>query len=240
MKAGDKLAGLGHRLHQMVGEEVSRMLFKRRKPPTFWESFRVWIWPRRSWLRSTQYVSKRILRITATPYAIAAGVGVGVFTSFTPLMGLHFLLAALIAWLVRGNLIASALGTFFGNPLSFPLIWAATYSTGHFILGTHGGEGAAMAITSSMGTVLSALWQFDLDSAGQALEAIWQPLLYPMLIGGFLLGPLFGFPAYLLTKRATRMFRERRRDKLLEKAANLKERAADFAQRASGHTKAAE
>ena len=111
------------------------MLFKRRTPPSWQETFRVWLWPRRSWLRSTQYVTKRILRLTATPYAIAAGVAAGVFTSFTPFMGLHFLVAALFAWLIRGNLIASALGTFFGNPLTFPIIWAATFNTGALILG---------------------------------------------------------------------------------------------------------
>ena len=57
---------------------------------------------------------------------VAAGVAAGAFTSFTPFMGLHFLFAALFAWAIRGNLLASALGTFVGNPLTFPFIWAAT------------------------------------------------------------------------------------------------------------------
>ena len=35
----------------------------------------------------------------------------------------HILLAMLLALLIRGNLIASGIGTVVGNPWTFPLIW---------------------------------------------------------------------------------------------------------------------
>ena len=70
------------------------MLFKRRHPEGWSEWLRTLVWPRHSWMRSGQYVMKRALRITATPYAVAMGLAAGAFTSFTPFMGLHFLLAA--------------------------------------------------------------------------------------------------------------------------------------------------
>ncbi|HMM65076.1 MAG TPA: DUF2062 domain-containing protein, partial [Mesorhizobium sp.] len=38
------------------------MLFKRRETESLWERLRVWLWPRRSFSRSLQYFSKRILR----------------------------------------------------------------------------------------------------------------------------------------------------------------------------------
>ena len=82
-------------------------------------------------MRSGQYVTKRILRLTATPHAVAAGVAAGAFTSFTPFMGLHFLLAAVLAWMVRGNLLAPALGTFVGNPLTFPFGHPRSQQSGH-------------------------------------------------------------------------------------------------------------
>ena len=61
-------------------------------------------------------------------------MGAGVFASFTPLFGFHFLLAFTIAYFVAGNFLAAALGTFFGNPLTFPFIWAGTHKLGTFIL----------------------------------------------------------------------------------------------------------
>jgi uncharacterized protein (DUF2062 family) len=155
---------------------------------------------------------------------VAAGVAAGAFTSFTPFMGLHFLLAAILAWVIRGNLIASALGTFVGNPLTFPFIWAATYKTGQFILQADM-AGAPPALGHAMKRVMSSLWNLDGTAAMTALSNIWNPILYPMLVGGLIVGPLVTIPMYFLTKRAALMFRESRRDKLMNKAAEIKARA---------------
>ena len=202
------------------------MLLKRRKPPTWLESFRVWIWPRRSWMRSGQYVTKRILRLTATPHAVAAGVAAGAFTSFSPFMGLHFLIAFVLAWLIRGNLLASALGTFVGNPITFPFIWAATYNTGQFLL--HNAETTAPApdIVVAMKNIMGALFQFDGETALTATKLIWEPLLLAMLVGGSLIGLVVSVPLYFLTRRAAALFRESRKNKLICKAAEIKAQAA--------------
>jgi uncharacterized protein (DUF2062 family) len=139
-------------------------------------------------------------------------------------MGLHFLLAAIFAWLVRGNLIASALGTFVGNPLTFPFIWAATYKTGQFVLQADT-AGEAPALGRAMKRVMEACWHLDGTAAMNALGHIWTPILYPMLVGGMIVGPLVTIPLYLLTKRAALIFRESRRDKLMTKAAEIKAKA---------------
>ena len=206
------------------------MLLKRRQPPTWAESFRVWIWPRRSWMRSGQYVTKRILRLTATPHAVAAGVAAGAFTSFTPFMGLHFLLAAVLAWLVRGNLLASALGTFVGNPLTFPFIWAATYNAGHYVLNNAASASGPPDIVLAMKKVMQALFEFDGEAAMVALNQIWDPLLLPMLVGGVPAGIMCSIPLYFLTRRAAAMFQESRRNKLIRKAAELRERAKQMSE----------
>lgn len=205
------------------------MLMKRRTPPGWWEWVRVWVWPRRSWMRSGQYVTKRILRLTATPHAVSAGVAAGAFTSFTPFMGFHFFVAALLAWIVRGNLIASALGTFVGNPLTFPLIWAATYKVGHFVLQTDFQNAEAPSLVAAMSDVIASCWNLNGGAALSAMEAIWSPILMPMLIGGCLLGPFVAIPAYFLTRRAALLFRESRRNKLLDKAKAIRDRAKQSA-----------
>ncbi|MEM9734885.1 MAG: DUF2062 domain-containing protein [Pseudomonadota bacterium] len=205
---------------------------KRRTPPGWWETVRVWVWPRRSWMRSGQYVTKRILRLTATPYAVAAGVAAGAFTSFTPFMGFHFFLAAFLAWIIRGNLIASALGTFVGNPLTFPLIWAATYKVGHFVLQTDFHAEETPSVMSAMSEVIAACWHFDGEGVVSAMGAIWTPILWPMLVGGCLLGPLVAVPLYFLTRRAAALFRESRRTKMMEKAKAIRDRAKQSAEAA--------
>ena len=205
------------------------MLMKRRNPANWREVLRISLWPRRSWFRSGQYVTKRILRLTATPHAVAAGVAAGAFTSFTPFMGLHFIFAALFAWLIRGNLLASALGTFVGNPLTFPFIWAAAYNTGQYILHNSATGSGPPDIVFAMKKVMKAVFDFDGRAASAAWQEIWDPLLFPMLVGGMPLGLLCAIPLYFLTRRAAAMFQETRRNKLIRKAAEVRERAAKMA-----------
>ena len=200
------------------------MLFKRRNPLGWLEWLRICVWPRRSWMRSGQYVTKRVLRITATPHAVAAGVAAGAFTSFTPLMGLHFLLAAALAWLLRGNIVASALGTFVGNPVTFPFIWALTLWTGRTFLGLDT-QSAPIHLGEAMSDVMSSLWTLDTEQAARGLAAIWEPVFFPMLIGGLPWGLLVFVVMYALTYKTALTFRDARRTKLMRQAASIRDEA---------------
>lgn len=181
------------------------MLFRRRVSESLWERFRVWLWPRRSFSRSLQYFSKRVLRLKATPHAVAAGVAAGVFASFFPL-GFHFIIAAIVCWLIAGNLVAALLGSAMGgNPLTFPILWGASYETGKFILHRHFPHHGPPASLATM--------MHDLSFA-----QLWGPILKPMTIGAVPLGLVFGLLFYGITRWGMISFRERRRRRLAEKA----------------------
>lgn len=202
------------------------MLFRRRTPPGIGEKFRVWIWPRRGWLRSGQYISKRILRLTDSPHTIAAGVAVGVFISFTPFLGFHFLLAFALAFVVAGNMIAAALGTFVGNPLTFPFIWASTFSLGRLMLGeTSTAATPFKQLAETTGRIRDAVWQLDFGGFTKALAEIWQPLLKPMLFGGVTLGLCAALVSYLITRRMAVYFNQRRKKRLQRRAGTLQDHA---------------
>jgi len=111
-------------------------MFRRRKNKTLLQ--RTWelVWPRMGWLRAGTYLRHRVARLSGSPYSIAAGLACGAAVSFTPFIGFHFVLAALIAWLIGGNLIASAIGTAVGNPWTFPFVWWGTLRLGEIILGS--------------------------------------------------------------------------------------------------------
>ncbi len=104
------------------------MLFQRRNPRPEKERLRLLVWPRRSFSRSLRYGGKRILRITASPHAVAAGLAVGVFSAFTPFFGFHLIIAIVLAYVLAGNIAAAALGTTLANPLTLPFIWGARSS----------------------------------------------------------------------------------------------------------------
>jgi len=87
------------------------------------------------WRRAGRYYLFRIKRLPGTPYTIACGFALGAAVSFTPFIGLHFVLAGVLAWALRANLLASAIGTAIGNPWTFPGIWFGVLWLGSKILG---------------------------------------------------------------------------------------------------------
>lgn len=179
------------------------MLFKRRRIPTFLERLRVAFWPRVSWRRSFVYYVRRTLRLSATPHAIALGAACGVFVSFTPLVGFHILLGGLLAYVLRGNVISSAFGTWFGNPLTFPFIWATTYELGLWIL--YGKVGQAPRTLGRQMVELS-------------FDRLW-PVMKPMLVGSLPLGLSAGCIAYIVIFNAVRSYQDRRRKRFAARRA---------------------
>lgn len=190
------------------------MLFRRRRPQGFFDRMRTALWPRRSFGRSFQYFIKRVLRLTATPHAIAAGVAAGVFASWTPLLGFHFILAFALSYVLAGNMVAAAIGTAFGNPLSFPFIWTLTIKIGNMLIGVDSGA-------HERHVNLEALLR-HLD-----VKQLWDPVLKPMLIGAIPPGVITGVAFYILTYWGVRAFQTRRKSRLAERAkARLQELAA--------------
>ena len=180
------------------------MLFRRRKPPSLWERVRTYLWPRRSFSRSIRYIAKRVLRLTATPHAIAAGVAAGVFASWTPFIGFHFIMSFVIAYLIAGNMVAAAIGTSFGNPVTFPFIWTSCYGLGTFILDQE-------AVADRHINLVRLFRHLDVAD-------LWQPVLKPMLVGGIPLGLVFAAIFYGITYWGVNAFRTRRRLRMAARA----------------------
>ncbi|MTH97742.1 DUF2062 domain-containing protein [Roseibium sp. RKSG952] len=179
------------------------MLFRRRDKPSRMERIRVAVWPRHSWSRSTRYFSKRVLRLSATPNAIALGFASGAFASFTPLIGFHFLTAFATAYIVRGNFIAAALGTSVGNPLTFPFIWASTFKVGQWILGGEATHADAHAVHAQF---QERLLQNSFD--------LLLPMLKPMIVGAIPLGLTTGILSYIIVYKSVEVYQRRRKHTL--------------------------
>ncbi len=187
------------------------MLFKRRDPEPLADRIRVWMWPRRSWSRSISYIKARVSRLRGTPHVIALGFVVGVFVSFTPYLGLHFIIAGIIAWLIGGSIIASALGTFFGNPLTFPFIWGATYNLGNWILGAHVSNKTPPGFSD-------AFMQPSIESVGAiftSFDKLWA-IFKPMTVGALPLGLFFALVLYFPVRKAVEAYQTSRRRRITE------------------------
>ena len=202
-------------------------MFRRRKPLSVLKQLRAVIWPERGFRRLFSYLIQRIIRLPGTPASIASGFASGVAASFTPFLGLHFILAGALALLLRGNVLASAIGTFFGNPWTFILIWLADYEVGLGVIHAFG-FGADLQVLSIdelvaiMGNVIRFL-SFTGNISWANLSRDIEQVFMPLLIGGMVLGAMAWVASFLMTLWAVKGWRLHRAKRLLKAV----QRAAD-------------
>lgn len=175
-------------------------MFKRRKQRTLVESVREWVWPRAGWNRLLLYYKHRLVRLPDSSYRIAAGLACGAAVSFTPFIGLHVLLAIVLAFAMRANLVAALIGTIVGNPWTFPLIWTIIYWLGAMAMGS----GASVMLT-------------DIIDAEMLFFSPWQalkPVLVPMMIGGVPLAVLVWWIVYWPVHQVVDRYKVQRQKRL--------------------------
>ena len=204
------------------------MVFKRRDPRTILQVLAESFWPRGGWGRAFEYLKHRIRRLPDTPEKIGRGLSAGVLVSFTPFFGLHFILAWLVARSVKGNVLAAILGTFFGNPLTFPPIALVSMKFGHFLLGSRVQKGVEHSLFELFWGAgldlidnLEALFTSDHANWHRSYE-FYSEVFLPYLIGGFMPGLAAATAVYLVTVPLIAAYQNARKKRLRAKLAQLR------------------
>ncbi|WP_299025323.1 DUF2062 domain-containing protein [uncultured Sulfitobacter sp.] len=208
------------------------MIFKRRDPKPMLRRMAELVWPRGGWARAFHYVKHRMRRLPDSPERIARGIWAGVFVTFSPLFGFHFFIAVLLAKLMKGNILASLMATFVGNPLTFVFIALASLKSGHWILGTELEEGELRALSRKFSDAGSDLWHNTMaiftpekmDWSGLAIFS--REVFYPYLIGGILPGIFFATLSYYLAVPLLQAYQRRRKGLIKAKFEALKAKTA--------------
>ncbi|ASM73467.1 MULTISPECIES: DUF2062 domain-containing protein [Roseobacteraceae] len=211
------------------------MIFKRRDPKPFLRALAEALWPRGGWTRAFHYVKHRMRRLPDTPECIARGIWAGVFTTFTPFYGLHFVVAVIVGKAMRGNLLAALMATFFGNPLTYVPIGIASLQTGNWLLGTkvdpdaHRSFGGKFydAASDLWGNLIAVVQGHPTDWSG--LERFFHEVFFPYLVGGIIPGIICGTIAYYIAVPLLRAYQKRRKGAIKAKFEALKAKAVEKA-----------
>ncbi len=182
------------------------MLFRYRKKPTLIKKIKNIICPPRGRIRSFRYLIKRILRLSSTSHSIALGISIGVFASFTPLIGFHFIISFSLAYFMRANMIAAAIGTSVGNPFTFPIIWTSTFKLGQLFL--------------KKNQSIDIINKFNYELKNQILQKSIDKILFlikPMLIGAIPLGLISSIIVYIITYKIVKFYKIKRKTNLENK-----------------------
>ncbi|PJF09532.1 DUF2062 domain-containing protein [Pseudorhodobacter sp. MZDSW-24AT] len=208
------------------------MVFRRRNKRTWPERVKAAVYPQGGWLRAGTYVWHRLTRLPDPPHRIARGIFAGVFISFTPLFGLHFFASALLAFLMRGNMVAAIFATFFGNPITFPIIAVSSVQLGHWMLGTGVDAVPARLILSAFASASGEIWQnivaMFTDSPTQwgQLRHFYYGLFKPYLVGGIAPGLVTATICYYVSLPVILGYQKLRQKRRRDRAESIRERAA--------------
>jgi uncharacterized protein len=145
-------------------------------------------WHRWSFIRQVKLTLLRFLRLQGTPDEIAKGFALGVFIAMTPTIGFQMIIAVFIAFLLRENKIAAALGVWVSNPITAPFIYAFQYETGRIILGM---ERARLPREFTLEAISNLGWE----------------VLLPLCLGSLIFGFLCAALSYALVLRFIPFFK---------------------------------
>lgn len=211
------------------------MVFKRRDRRSIISILLRFFWPKGGWRRAFHYVQYRLRRLPGSSQKISRGIWAGLFTTFTPFYGLHFLTAAIIARALKGNILAALLATFFGNPLTYVPIGVVSLQTGHFFLGTdyvppgEGGKSILEKFLDAGADLQQNVLAFvkGVDTDWSRLEIFYQEVFFPYMIGGIIPGLIIASMGYYLSEPIIRAYQNRRKGFLLKKLRALKSRSSN-------------
>lgn len=171
----------------------------------------LWLFNTAALRNKLRYFWRRLLLLRATPHEVALGFALGVFSACTPFLGFQTILALMLAFVLRVSMPAALLGTFIGNPLSWPAIWSGSYVAGALLLGQDPAYAADhfTDTANALGATLSAPSPENLNTAVDYLS----PIVEPMIVGGLLVGLIAAIFSYYPTRRAVRVFQRHRRSR---------------------------
>ncbi|MGI3166621.1 DUF2062 domain-containing protein [Pseudooceanicola sp. 200-1SW] len=222
------------------------MVFKRRDRRPYWKIVFEFFWPRGGWTRAFHYVKHRLRRLPDTPEKIARGIFAGLFTTFTPFFGMHFVVAASLAVILRGNVLAALLATFVGNPLTYVPIGVISLQTGYWLLRVtgeggpppgplappdhphglaHGFGGKFVAAADDLKDNIWALFT-DADANWHGLAVFYHEVFYPYMVGGIIPGVIAGLIGYYVSVPLIRAYQARRKGALKAKLAAIRAKSA--------------
>jgi hypothetical protein len=138
---------------------------------------------------------RNLLNLDDPPERTALAFAIGAFIGFSPLLGLHTILATIIAIIWRLNKLAIYTGSYINNPWTLAPIVAASWAIGRWLIGA---PEVALPEASLSAMLTVEFWQM--------IAAQWRQLL-PFAVGATVLSVVcaaISYPLMLYTLRTYR------------------------------------
>jgi uncharacterized protein (DUF2062 family) len=163
---------------------------------------------RLSWGRRRRILLLELLGREEALERVAAAIALGVGLGFSPFLGFHLVLALGLATILKLNRLDAALGTFVGNPWTFPPVFALGYRLGRLLL-HHDPHRTPMNWNALLHSDIT--WVFHPVQTVRLVfgPRAFLPRLQSFLLGTTILAILIGAATYFLALWALRLYHRR-------------------------------
>lgn len=129
-----------------------------------------------------------LLNLDDPPERTALAFAIGTFIGFSPLLGLHTIMAALVSIVWRLNKVAILTGSFLSNPWTIAPIVGASWAIGRLIIGSPPVDlpqaSLSALLTAEFWSLIAAQWRQLLPFAVGAtiLSIVSAAISYPLML----------------------------------------------------------
>jgi uncharacterized protein len=181
----------------------------------------------RRYLKSAKdFCVYKILHADDPPHRLALGIAIGMFVTFTPLIGFQMAISVFLAWLLRANKLVGVPIVWISNPFTIIPIYYPCYAIGCWMLGTPVVVGEWERMKTAWGELLgdpTTRW-------GDKVQFWWEHLMNfvgPLWLGCLLVATLAGIGSYYVSLLSIRKYRLARWGQLMPPSATPVESIED-------------
>jgi hypothetical protein len=160
-----------------------------------------------AWRKLRRLIIYRVLHVDDTPHRIALSLGIAIFVTWTPTIGLQMVLAFALASLCRANKFVGVPFVWISNPFTFIPIYLPNYLLGSVLLGGQYSTSRFLDAISRASEFQGGWWP--------RVQAWWVaigPIFLPLAIGSLIIGGILGTIAYFVSFYGIRAYRQRREE----------------------------
>lgn len=148
---------------------------------------------------------RAIFQINETPHRIALAFAMGVFIGISPLLGLHYIGAVLLAMMFRLSKLVAIIGVSVNNP--WTIVPLSTFSVwiGAKMLGIK--QVLPEVDWGSISLSSIAMKFTNLDKLSNLIKELW-PLLSAFFVGSFLICTITAIASYFVIRQLAKRYRK--------------------------------
>ncbi|MCC7335469.1 MAG: DUF2062 domain-containing protein [Pirellulaceae bacterium] len=165
---------------------------------------------RHYWKRAKDFCVYKVLHADDPPHRLALGIAVGMFVTFTPLIGFQMLLSVTLAWMLRANKLVGIPLVWISNPATAIPIYYPCYRLGCVLLGGK--------VDNEKWTEWQQLQADPTTTWGITIKFWWEGLMDiipPLCLGCVVVASALGVLSYYISLLAIRSYRLRRWGQLM-------------------------